>query len=126
MIIPELKDGDIRIIALGGVEEVGRNMTIVEYKDSIVIIDEAQNLGIHEMFTLITRIHESSKLFICGDLTQVDERDIKSKKNSSGLKMVLDDLRRPDDKIVADVEFFTSQRRGISRLAVERLSHMAQ
>ncbi|HAS84786.1 MAG TPA: ribonuclease J [Candidatus Yonathbacteria bacterium] len=38
-IIPPLKDGDIRIIALGGVEEIGRNMTMVEYKDSIVIID---------------------------------------------------------------------------------------
>ena len=39
VIIPPLKDGDIRVIALGGVEEIGRNMTMVEYKDSIVIID---------------------------------------------------------------------------------------
>lgn len=38
-IIPPLKDGDIRVIALGGVEEIGRNMTMIEYKDSIVIID---------------------------------------------------------------------------------------
>ncbi|MBI5798680.1 MAG: MBL fold metallo-hydrolase [Candidatus Yonathbacteria bacterium] len=38
-VIPPLRDGDIRIIALGGVEEIGRNMTMVEYKDSIVIID---------------------------------------------------------------------------------------
>ncbi|MDB5260191.1 MAG: rnjA [Candidatus Nomurabacteria bacterium] len=37
--IPPLQDGDIRIIHLGGVEEVGRNMSLVEYKDSIVIID---------------------------------------------------------------------------------------
>lgn len=37
--IPPLKDGDIRIIFLGGVEEVGRNMTAIEYKNSIVIID---------------------------------------------------------------------------------------
>lgn len=37
--IPPLKDGDIRIIHLGGVEEIGRNMSMVEYKDTIVIVD---------------------------------------------------------------------------------------
>lgn len=39
VIIPPLKDGNIRIIPLGGVEEIGRNMTMVEYKDSIIVID---------------------------------------------------------------------------------------
>lgn len=39
MIIPPLKEGDVRIIPLGGVEEIGRNMTCVEYKNTIVIID---------------------------------------------------------------------------------------
>jgi ribonuclease J len=37
--IPDLKDGDIRIIHLGGVEEIGRNMSLVEYKDTIIVID---------------------------------------------------------------------------------------
>lgn len=37
--IPPLKDGDIRLIHLGGVEEVGRNMSMIEYKDTIVIVD---------------------------------------------------------------------------------------
>jgi ribonuclease J len=37
--IPPLKDGDLRIIHFGGVEEIGRNMSMVEYKDSIVIVD---------------------------------------------------------------------------------------
>lgn len=37
--IPPLKDGDIRIIHLGGVEEIGRNMSMVEYKDTIIIVD---------------------------------------------------------------------------------------
>ncbi len=37
--VPPLKDGDIRIIHLGGVEEIGRNMSMVEYKDSILIVD---------------------------------------------------------------------------------------
>ena len=30
---------NLRIIALGGLEEVGRNMTVFEYKDDIIIVD---------------------------------------------------------------------------------------
>ena len=37
--IPPLHDGDIRIMHMGGVEEVGRNMSMVEYKDTILIVD---------------------------------------------------------------------------------------
>jgi ribonuclease J len=37
--IPPLKDGDIRILHLGGVEEIGRNMSMIEYKDTIIITD---------------------------------------------------------------------------------------
>lgn len=38
--LPKITDDDtVRIIALGGVEEVGKNMTIVETKDDIVIFD---------------------------------------------------------------------------------------
>lgn len=37
--IPPLEAGHIRIIPLGGVEEIGRNMTAFEYGNDIVIID---------------------------------------------------------------------------------------
>ena len=38
-IVPSLKEGTVRIIPLGGVEEIGKNMTAVEYKNDIIIID---------------------------------------------------------------------------------------
>ncbi len=37
--IPELAQGNLRIIPLGGVEEVGKNMTVVEYGNDILVID---------------------------------------------------------------------------------------
>ncbi len=37
--IPQLANDSIRIINLGGVEEIGRNMSCIEYKDSIVVVD---------------------------------------------------------------------------------------
>ena len=40
--------------------------------DKIVIADEAQNFSHKELVTLITRLGENSKLFICGDFMQSD------------------------------------------------------
>ena len=38
-IVPALKEGTVRIIPLGGVEEIGKNMTAIEYKNDIIVID---------------------------------------------------------------------------------------
>ncbi len=37
--IPPIEEGAVRVLVFGGVEEVGRNMTALETKDSIIIID---------------------------------------------------------------------------------------
>ncbi|OHA84569.1 MAG: hypothetical protein A2408_01305 [Candidatus Yonathbacteria bacterium RIFOXYC1_FULL_52_10] len=37
--MPPLEDGVVRVIPLGGVEEIGKNMTVIEYKDTIIVVD---------------------------------------------------------------------------------------
>ena len=40
--------------------------------NSIIIVDEFQNLNFHELDSIITRIGENSKIIFCGDATQSD------------------------------------------------------
>jgi phosphate starvation-inducible PhoH-like protein len=53
--------------------------------NSVIIIDEAQNISLDNMRTLMTRIGDSSKLIILGDIKQ---KDIRNKRESS-LEIVL-------------------------------------
>ncbi len=39
VILPPLADGAVRIIPVSGVEEIGRNMLVVEYKNDIIVMD---------------------------------------------------------------------------------------
>ena len=40
--------------------------------NSIVIVDEFQNLNFHELDSIITRVGENSKIMFCGDASQTD------------------------------------------------------
>lgn len=44
--------------------------------NSIVLVDEAQSLTIHEVKTIVTRIHSSSKLIFTGDIRQIDNNKL--------------------------------------------------
>ena len=44
----------------------------VTLDNSVVIIDEMQNLNFHELDSIITRIGQDSKIMFCGDATQSD------------------------------------------------------
>lgn len=49
-----------------------------QFDNSIVILDEAQNLDAHCIKTLMTRLGKSSKLIIMGDLEQYDRSNAKN------------------------------------------------
>ena len=40
--------------------------------DSIIIVDESQNLNFHELDSIITRVGQDSKMIFCGDAAQTD------------------------------------------------------
>ena len=42
------------------------------FDNSIIIVDECQNLNFHELDTIVTRVGQDSKIFFCGDFSQTD------------------------------------------------------
>lgn len=54
--------------------------------NTIIIVDEAQNISLNNMRTLMTRIGDNSKMVILGDVKQ---KDIK-KKNDSSLEVIIE------------------------------------
>lgn len=44
------------------------------FDDSIIIVDEMQNLNFHELDSVITRVGKNSKIIFCGDYRQTDFR----------------------------------------------------
>lgn len=67
--------------------------------NSIVIIDEVQNIDAHTFKTMMTRIGENSKYILLGDTEQIDRR----KKTESCLSTVIDIFQ--NSSIVGTIEF---------------------
>lgn len=67
--------------------------------NSIVIVDETQNIDSHTFKTIITRIGMNSKYIFMGDVDQVDRKD----KDTSCLATVLNIFK--DDNVVGTIEF---------------------
>ena len=42
------------------------------FDNSIIIVDECQNLNFHELDTIITRVGQNSRIIFCGDVDQSD------------------------------------------------------
>lgn len=77
-----------------------RGITISE---TIVIIDECQNMTFQEIDTILTRIGKNCKVIICGDFKQ---NDLPQHREKSGMKKMLDIIKNMDEFEL--VEFTTS------------------
>jgi len=58
--------------------------------NSIIIVDEFQNLNFHELDSIITRVGEDSKIMFCGDATQ---SDLVKERERNGIADFMDILR---------------------------------
>ncbi len=64
-----VEQGKVEIEALTYIR--GRSIS-----NAFIIIDEAQNLSVHELKTIITRVGENSKVVLTGDIEQIDNMHI--------------------------------------------------
>ena len=70
------------------------------FKNSIVILDEAQNSLPSQMKLLLTRIGENTRAFVTGDLDQTDHR-----KQVNGLSDFIERLRKSNSDMIGVAEF---------------------
>lgn len=47
----------------------------INLDDTILIVDECQNMTLHELDSIITRLESNCKIFLCGDIKQADLRN---------------------------------------------------
>lgn len=90
------------------------------WKNKIVIMDEAQNATLKELTTLITRIGENTKLFICGDLLQ---SDINGRSGFNEIIKVFSD-QESSDKGIYSFKFGTAdiKRSEILKFIIKKIS----
>ena len=64
------------------------------FDNSIIIVDECQNLNFHELDTIITRVGQDSKIVFCGDF---DQSDLQKTNEKNGLHDFLRILEEMDE-----------------------------
>ena len=60
--------------------------------NSIVIIDECQNLNFHELDSIITRVGQDSKIVFCGDAAQTDLQKISERTGIIDFQRILQEM----------------------------------
>ena len=62
------------------------------FDNSIIIVDECQNLNFHELDTIITRVGQDSKIIFCGDFMQTDLSKTNEKNGLHDFLRILEEM----------------------------------
>lgn len=62
------------------------------FDNSIIIVDECQNLNFHELDTIITRVGQDSKILFCGDFNQTDLQKTNEKNGLHDFLRILEQM----------------------------------
>lgn len=85
--------------------------------DAYIIIDEAQNLTMHEIKTILTRVGENTKIVLTGDIDQIDNMFIDE--TSNGLVHVVERFKGHD--IAGHITLQKGERSSLATLAADIL-----
>lgn len=81
--------------------------------NAFIIIDEAQNLSVHELKTIITRVGENTKIILTGDIEQID--NIYTNETSNGLTYAIEKFKHAE--LAGHITFRKGERSKIATLA---------
>lgn len=102
--------GKIEVQALSYIR--GRSIS-----NAVLLIDEAQNLSIHELKTIITRAGDNCKIILTGDVTQIDNPHLDSKNN--GISHVIEVFK--SQNIAGHIHLLKGERSKLATIASQIL-----
>jgi PhoH-like ATPase len=85
--------------------------------NAFIIIDEAQNLSVHELKTIITRVGEGTKIVLTGDIEQIDTVYLDA--TSNGLSYAVEKFKEHD--LAGHVSLQKGERSKVATLAAKVL-----
>jgi predicted ribonuclease YlaK len=64
------------------------------FDNSIIIVDECQNLNFHELDTIVTRVGQDSKIIFCGDFMQTDLTKMNERNGLHDFLRILEEMKQ--------------------------------
>ena len=85
--------------------------------NAFIIIDECQNMNIHEIKTVLTRVGENTKIVLTGDVEQID--NIYLNETTNGFTYAVEKLK--ESELTGHVTLTRGERSKVATLAAKTL-----